>query len=126
MSGRGRGRGRGRGGRGGRSDRASSNQSGGRDKTTPKERKVLADHIYYVGSAKQASDFFVFTDFIINHIRQKFDHGNDIANALETPQRIDCTTLMPKLSISSASGDDEIRENKEFEFLYEAEISTIC
>jgi hypothetical protein len=45
------------------------------------KKKGLSDHIYYIGSAKQASDFMVITEFLINYIRQKFDQGSDIDNA---------------------------------------------
>jgi hypothetical protein len=100
MSGRGRGHGRGRGGRGGRAGRNNGDKSS-KERNPTKDRKTLADHIYYVGSAKQASDFSVITDFLINHIRQKFEHGNDIANALEKRQKIDFTNQMPTLTIST-------------------------
>jgi hypothetical protein len=83
MSGRGRGRGnrRGRGGRGFHSTDAEKNPKTDKGAVV---RKTLADSVYYVGSAKKASDFSVITDFLVNHIRQKYECGNDIANALET------------------------------------------
>ena len=66
-----------RGGRG-RSHKKNKNKD---QKNTPK-RKMLADHIYHVGSAKQASDYMTVTNFIINYMRRTFDKGNDIARAL--------------------------------------------
>ena len=64
-----------------------------RDKATTKVRKTLADHIYYMGSACQASDFSVITNFLINHICQTFEYGNDIANALESKTPTDFALL---------------------------------
>ena len=58
----GRGRGRGYGGRGhgitsGRSTSSSTTNSGGGNKTNYKPtKKTLSDHIYYLGSAKQAAE----------------------------------------------------------------------
>ena len=122
MSGGGRGRGRGR-GRGGRGGQGGPEQSNDKDKATTKVRKTLADHIYYVGSARQASDFSVITDFIFNHICQTFEYGNDIANALESKTPTDFALLMPTL-LTSSDPDKTVnqRENKQFTLLYEAEI----
>jgi hypothetical protein len=123
MSGRGRGgRGRGR-GRAGRGGRGGPDESSQKDKTTTKARKTLADHVYYVGSARQASDFSVITDFIINHIRQTFEYGNDIANALDSRVTTDFTNLMPVMQQSTETDTaTKNRENKQFGMLYEAEI----
>jgi hypothetical protein len=45
----------------------------------PKESKVLADYIFHLGSAKQASDYELVSQFIINHIRKEFTNGEDIS-----------------------------------------------
>eukprot|EP00546_Thalassionema_frauenfeldii_P002803 CAMPEP_0178938658 /NCGR_PEP_ID=MMETSP0786-20121207/26452_1 /TAXON_ID=186022 /ORGANISM="Thalassionema frauenfeldii, Strain CCMP 1798" /LENGTH=70 /DNA_ID=CAMNT_0020617399 /DNA_START=218 /DNA_END=430 /DNA_ORIENTATION=- len=38
---------------------------------------------YYVRSARQALDYEVTEEFVINHIRAECDEGEDIAEALE-------------------------------------------
>ena len=67
-----------RGGRGGRG-------RGGRS-STPKHvnrTKTITDYNYYVGSAQQASDYNITTEFIINYIKKTYDQGNDIGTALK-------------------------------------------
>ena len=66
--------GRGKGGRGkGRYFKGSK-----KDSKKPEVRKTLADYIYQTGSNKQASDYTVITQFLINHIRKNYDNGDDI------------------------------------------------
>jgi hypothetical protein len=126
MSGRGRGRGGGR--YGGRSNWSSkpkgNNQSANSSKGAPTTRKTLADYQYYIGSAKQASDFSIITQYLILHIRKEFEYGDDIGDAIETRTEINIMQYMPTLQIS-ASNDADIkeREDKQFEFLYEALIA---
>jgi hypothetical protein len=79
--------------------------------------------VYFVGAARQASDFSVITEFIINHVRKTFEYGNDIANALDARSHIDFITFMPQLQ-ESQSGDKAAakREDQQYRLLYEAEI----
>ena len=83
--GRSGGSGRGNGGRGG--NRSNNSYKGKKkyhkDKPATKTMKSLSDHVYYIGSAKQASDYVTVTNYLINCIRQQYDHGEDIANALD-------------------------------------------
>ena len=75
MTGRVRGRGnggRGRGNTSGRSNSSTSTYSGGNNKTNYKPlKKTLSDHMFYLGSAKQAADFETTTEFILNHIKKE-------------------------------------------------------
>jgi hypothetical protein len=72
MSGRDRGHGHGGHGRhnsSGRNGNTTSRNSGGSNKNNNKPlKKTLSDHIYYLGSAKQAADYDTTMDFIINHL----------------------------------------------------------
>ena len=68
MRGRGRGNSRGRGSSRGRGDRSKNNKP---------QRKTLSDYTYYIGSSKQSADYEVVTQFIINHIKKTYEHGND-------------------------------------------------
>jgi hypothetical protein len=45
-------------------------------------KKSVNDYNYYLGSAKQASDYETTTKFLINYIVKTFDYGNDIGQAL--------------------------------------------
>ena len=85
MSGRGRGRansGCGCSNTSGRGNSSTSTYSGGNSKSNYKPSKKTSDHMYYLGSAKQAADFETTTEFILNHIKKTFNFGNDIATAL--------------------------------------------
>ena len=112
-----------KGGRGNRNFKKKSKDS--KSSSTKAKRKTLADHIYYVGSAKQASDYVTVTNYIINHIRRTFDKGNDIATALEEEREIDLTVYVPTLKESTAGKDeDKERENRQFEKQFKIEYAT--
>ena len=57
------------------------------------KKKTLDDFQYYVGSAKQSSDFVKNTKFVISHIKTTLNYGEDIANALENCAHIDVDAL---------------------------------
>jgi hypothetical protein len=61
----------------------SSNTDGPGDTNKPL-KKTLSESIYYLGSAKQAADYETTTDFLINHIKKRFNFGNSIGMCLET------------------------------------------
>ena len=65
----------------------------------------MADHKYYVGSAKQAADCLTTTLYLINHIQNTYRRGQDIAKALETGIEIDFTEFTPKLKRSAATNE---------------------
>ena len=79
----GRGGGRGR----GRSDRRTDNRSRSSSKKTTssiKTKKTLQDHIFYVGSAKTASDYVTNVNYILNYIEKNYGAGGyEISQALE-------------------------------------------
>jgi hypothetical protein len=56
---------------------------GGSPNTSHASKKSITDYNYYLGSAKQASDYETTTEFIINHVKQVFDYGDDIVTAFE-------------------------------------------
>ena len=47
-----------------------------------KKKTQLEDYFFYVGSTKQASDYEVTANFVINHIKKTYDYGFDISEAL--------------------------------------------
>jgi hypothetical protein len=112
---------RGRGGR--RITRPTSAGRGYSQKDKATKRKSLEDYVYYIGSAKQASDFVTITKYLINEIAQTFEYGNDIAQSLEARTKLDIDTYMPELKISTSNDDTtKEREDKQFKMLYEAKI----
>ena len=116
--GRNSGRGRGQSGRG--RGKSSKKKSDKKPSSMTTKRKGLSDYTYYVGSAKQASDYVTVTNFLINYVRRTYTKGEDIANALEKLEEVDFTTLEPVMKQSSSS-DAAVkeRENKQFEKQYE-------
>ena len=136
MSGRGRSRygGRGRGRSRGNFQKPKSTTSS----TSRKERKSISDYIYYIGSAKQASDYTVVTSYLINHIRKTYDNGDDVGEAIEKriPMNFDAvkpsmgnTTTVVNLSetnpVKLAKAQAEYKkEVREVEMMYEAEIKS--
>jgi hypothetical protein len=43
-------------------------------------KKSVNDYNYYLGSAKQASDYETTTEFLINYIVKTLEYGNNIGN----------------------------------------------
>jgi hypothetical protein len=50
--------------------------------------KWINDWNYYIGSAKQASEFEATTEFLLNYIKQNFKFGNNIAKAITMQEPI--------------------------------------
>ena len=83
-----------------------------------KKKTKLEDHIYYLGSATQASDYETTTSFIINHIMKTYTRGRDIAEASETLEELDFTTSKPTLK-KSIETDADLKKTEEKQFEYE-------
>ena len=92
---------------------------------TTKRKQFVTDFSYYLGSAKQASDYETATEFLINHIKKLYDYGNDIGTALENLEAIDTSVWKPRMQVSS-DGDEEIRanENKQFKIEFKSDYDT--
>ena len=115
--------GRGKGGRG----KGRGNRSGGRGKNQnnnkSKSRKTLAENIFYVGANNQQTDYLEIKKFITNHIKQKYQYGEDIGTAIETLTDTDLTKYKPKLEVSTES-DATLKqtEDEENKMIYQAEV----
>ena len=124
----GRGGGRTRGTRGGRTSTRSSTSGGRTDatKATETKRTKLSDYIYYIGSAKQASDFSVITNYLILHIRKNFSPwGDDIASAIEKRRPFDFTSVKPTKDISTnPDATAKAREDEENQAFFDAEVAS--
>ena len=126
MSGRGRGRSNGRGNRsaarGGNNNGNKKPYNNGQGNNYKPTKKTLSDYIYYLGSAKQAANYEVTTDYLLNHIKKTFVFGNDIASALydKTPYNVD--QHKPSLKFSTSKNDDQkAAENEQFKIEFKAE-----
>jgi len=123
MTGRGRGRGgnyrsRFPSGRGGRGGNSSNNGTPIRS-----QKKSLADYVYYLGSTKQAADYEITTEYLINHIKKTFAFGSDIGTALENLEHYPIADHKPMLEISLEAEDQDIKEaeNEQFKMDFKAE-----
>ena len=123
------GRGKGRNGRGGGPFNNRRNNKGSQGKRSERKKKTLTDYNYYLGNSKQASDYEITTEFIINHIKKTYSDGKDIAKALYDLQPINTNTWRPSLEVSLITGDDAVSnaernaENKEYEMIFKQELS---
>ena len=59
-------------------------------------------------SAKQASDYELMIEFLINHIKKTFEFGKDIGTALKEFKPLDTNQWKPSIEVSIAP-EDEIR-----------------
>jgi len=111
-----------RSGRGGHGRGSMTTRS--RDKSSkPKSssRKTVQDHVFYLGTAKAASDYEVAREFLINHICKSYATGNDIAVALETEVEFDLAVVRPILQTSVLlDADQKKKEEEEFKMEYKA------
>jgi hypothetical protein len=93
------------------------NRRGGRDgrgrgrgsSTTTKTKKTVEEYFFYVGSSKQASDYEITAEFVVNHIKKTFDRGNDIAEALRTLVKANTSLWKPTLLMSTET-DAPVKE----------------
>jgi hypothetical protein len=89
----------------------------------PVTKKTVEDYFFYVGSSKQASDYEITNEFVVNHIKKTFDRGNDVAEALRTLVKADTDVWKPTLKTSTSDEEDIIaREDKQFVMEYKAEL----
>ena len=86
-------------------------------------KKTIEDYFFYVGSSKQASDYEIPAEFVLNHIKKTFDRGNDIAEALRTLEKPDTDVWRPTLKTSTET-DEDLKETEEKQYLmeYKAEL----
>ena len=96
---------------------------GGVKKDTVKKKKTLEDYFFYVGSSKQASDYEVTANFVINHVKKTFDYGKDIGDALKNLKVADTKLWKTKLKVSTLKDPgDKAGEDHEFRVDYKAEV----
>jgi hypothetical protein len=118
MSGRHGNRRAGRGGRG---------RGSGRESSISKPsyiKKTVEDYHFYIGSSKQASDYEITAEFVVNHIKKTFDRGNNISEALRTLVKPDTDAWKSTLKMSvDADTNIKQQEDKQFEMECKAELN---
>ena len=70
----------------------------------PRRKKSPSDFTYYLGSAQQASDYEIATEFFINFIKKTYDYGNDIGQALDTLTEPNTGGWKKNLEVSISTG----------------------
>jgi hypothetical protein len=90
-------------------------------------KKSVNDYNYYLGSAKQASNYETTTEFLINYIAKTSEYRNDIGQVLRELEYPDPDSWKPTMPQSTHLGndpDDEAQrafENKQFEIEFKSE-----
>ena len=97
-------------------------KGGSSNASSIKKKQFVTDYSYYLGSAKQASDYETTTEFLINYIKKLYDYGNDIGTALESLEPLDTSAWKPRMEVST-SEDEAVRnnENRQFEIEFKAD-----
>jgi hypothetical protein len=95
-------------------------------------KKSVNDYNYYLGSAKQASNYEMTTEFLINLIVKTFKCRNNIGQALRELEYPDPDSWKPTMRQRTHLGndpDDEAQrafENKQFEIKFKSEFDDFC
>ena len=61
------------------------------------KKKTIEDYYFYVGSSRQASDYEITAEYVINYIKKTFDRRNDISEDLRKLDKTQTDTWKPKL-----------------------------
>ena len=116
MSGRGRGR------SGQWRPQTRSHQNHTPNKENKEVKKTLNDWFYHLGSAKLASGYQATTDFLINHIKQEFKYGIDIAMTIANAKPLVTKDWKPTLKKSSSEDPNTKElENKQYKMEFQAD-----
>ena len=96
---------------------------GGSNNASHTNKKSVNDYNYYLGSAKQASDYEITTECLINYIKKVFDYGNSIGTALEfLLEPMSTSAWKPSMQVSLATTDeDHSAENRQYEIEFKAD-----
>jgi hypothetical protein len=81
-----------------------------RVKTNPRRGRFWLT-TYRLGSANQASDYELVSQFIINHVWKEFTNGDDIGDALEDKREVNLDAHRPSITMSQAQ--DAVTRDKE-------------
>jgi hypothetical protein len=91
------------------------------NKNKPDTKKVIQDFTYHkTGNAKQASEYEATTEFIIHHVKQSYDYGDDIATSMKDLTLLSTDSWKPSL-IKSTQADQASKkaEDKQFKLQFQ-------
>ena len=77
--------------------RSGNSKSQTKRETKP---KTLNDYVF---KSNQSGEYEATLKYLLNHVRQKFVHGNDIATALEDRKEFNFAKITPTLETSKAT-----------------------
>jgi hypothetical protein len=90
----------------------------------PMVKKELKDYMYFLGTAKQVSEYKLKTLFIINHVKKEFEFGNDIASALDELKEFEISKHKPELQVSTSEDlSEKIVSDRQFELEFREEFA---
>ena len=78
----------------------------------------MDDYFFYVVSSKQASDYEIIAELVVNNIKNTSDQENDDSDTLRTLAKSDTDVSNPTLKISYNT-DASIKEREEKQFVME-------
>ena len=114
--------GRGRGRSGHWRPQPRSNQNQAPTKEIKKVKKTVNDWFYHLGLAKHASGYQATTNFLINHIKQEFEYGINIAMAIAEAKPLVTEDWKPTLKKSdSQDPDTKELENEQYKMEFQAD-----
>ena len=97
-------------------------KGGNSNASNANKKQYVTDFNYYLGSAKQASDYETTTEFLINYIKKLYDYGNDIGSALENLEPVDTAPWKPRMQVSTEEVEaTRTAENRQFEIEFKAD-----
>ena len=73
---------------------SSNKREQNNNKTKSDPKKTIQDCIYFLSNSKQAHDFEQTTEFVLNHIKETFEYGADIYEAMRDLTPIDTKTCL--------------------------------
>jgi hypothetical protein len=77
------------------------------------KKTKIEDYFYYLGSAKQATDFEETTEFVLNYIKKEFDLGIDIATALKKLEPLNTDEWIPTMNLVTET--DAVKKEAQLE-----------
>ena len=112
--------GRGFGGRGGRGGRGGGYRSNKSNQKNDKKKQANNDLKFHLGSANHANEYQSTMEHWINHIRENYEYGDDMATALEEEKEYDVNKDKPVLVMETDATEAELEQAKmEFKIDYE-------
>ena len=92
---------------------------------------MLNDYKYAIGTVKQAGNYNKITNYLILHIRKRYKHSSDIANAIERqePSKFEPSALKLQISLIVKTETTPLQEkleikcqNDQYKIEYKAEL----